>query len=87
MGVSSNENSSCGFEKLILREVNAFDNLQESRAGINKTRNMSPSFQTPTLLLNDPDDDKSVVVMIRHTIFKKIRAHSTFVCLENNAKI
>ena len=36
----------CGFEKLILREVNAFDNLQESRVGINKTRNMSPSFQT-----------------------------------------
>ena len=63
----------CGFEKLILREVNAFDNLQESRVGINKTRNMSPSFQTAylpayrntdTLLCND---DKSVVVMIRHT--------------------
>ena len=38
----------CGFEKLILREVNAFDNLQESRVGINKTAhgNMSPSFQT-----------------------------------------
>ena len=40
----------CGFEKLILREVNAFDNLQESRVGINKTRNMSPSFQTAYLL-------------------------------------
>ena len=32
--------------ELILRELNACDNLQDQKFGINKTRNMSTSFQT-----------------------------------------